>query len=68
MTQTIPRDLAAAHDEAPAPVASQSDSSGSSEPNLRDDIVAPCNIGEEVLAHAPDAVKPFFRVPKVIER
>jgi aspartyl-tRNA(Asn)/glutamyl-tRNA(Gln) amidotransferase subunit C len=66
MTQTIPRDLAAAHDE--APVGSQSDRSGSSEPNLRDDIIIPCNIGEEVLAHAPDAVKPFFRVPKVIER
>jgi Asp-tRNA(Asn)/Glu-tRNA(Gln) amidotransferase C subunit len=66
MTQTIPGDLAAAHQE--APVESQSDRSDSSEPNLRDDFIAPCNIGEEVLAHAPDAVKPFFRVPKVIER
>jgi aspartyl-tRNA(Asn)/glutamyl-tRNA(Gln) amidotransferase subunit C len=65
---TIPGDLAAAHLEAPEPVGPQSDRSGSSEPNLRDDIIAPCNIGEEVLAHAPDAVKPFFRVPKVIER
>jgi aspartyl-tRNA(Asn)/glutamyl-tRNA(Gln) amidotransferase subunit C len=68
MTQTIPRDLAAAHHEAPAPVGSPSDRSSSSEPNLRDDIIVPCNIGEEVLAHAPGAVKPFFRVPKVIER
>jgi aspartyl-tRNA(Asn)/glutamyl-tRNA(Gln) amidotransferase subunit C len=68
MTQTIPGDLAATHLEAPAPVGSQSDRSGSSEPNLRDDIIAPCNIGDEVLAQAPDAVKPFFRVPKVIER
>ncbi len=67
MTQTIPGDLAATHLEAPAPVGSQSDRSGS-EPNLRDDIIAPCNIGDEVLAQAPDAVKPFFRVPKVIER
>ena len=67
LTRTIPRDLAAAHHEAPAPVESQSDRS-SSEPNLRDDIIVPCNIGQEVLAHAPDAVKPFFRVPKVIER
>jgi aspartyl-tRNA(Asn)/glutamyl-tRNA(Gln) amidotransferase subunit C len=65
---TIAGDLAAAHLEAPEPVESQSDRSGSSEPNLRDDIIAPCNIGEQVLAHAPDAVKPFFRVPKVIER
>jgi aspartyl-tRNA(Asn)/glutamyl-tRNA(Gln) amidotransferase subunit C len=65
---TIAGDLAAAHLEAPEPVGSQSDRSTSSEPNLRDDIIAPCNIGEQVLAHAPDAVKPFFRVPKVIER
>ena len=28
----------------------------------------PCTIGEDVLAHAPDAAKPFFRVPRVIER
>src|ERR1700758_4707945 len=62
---TIAGDLAAAHPEAPEPVGSQSDRSGGSEPNLRDDLIAPCNIGEEVLAHAPDAVKPFFRVPKV---
>jgi aspartyl-tRNA(Asn)/glutamyl-tRNA(Gln) amidotransferase subunit C len=67
LTRTIPRDLAAAHHEAPGPVGSQSDRS-SSEPNLRDDIIVPCNIGQEVLAHAPDAVKPLFRVPKVIER
>jgi aspartyl-tRNA(Asn)/glutamyl-tRNA(Gln) amidotransferase subunit C len=66
MTQTIPQDLAADR-EAPAPVGSQTDRSGS-EPNLRDDIIIPCNIGEEVLAHAPDAAKPFFRVPRVIER
>ena len=65
---TIAGDLAAAHLETPEPVGSQSDGSASSEPNLRDDIIAPCNIGEQVLAHAPDAVKPFFRVPKVIER
>ena len=65
---TIPGDLAAARLETPEPVRSQSDRSRNSEPNLRDDIIAPCNIGEEVLAHAPDAVKPFFRVPKVIER
>jgi Asp-tRNA(Asn)/Glu-tRNA(Gln) amidotransferase C subunit len=67
MTQTIPQNLATDR-EAPAPVGSQSDGSGTSEPNLRDDIIVPCNIGEEVLAHAPDAAKPFFRVPRVIER
>lgn len=35
---------------------------------LRDDVVGPCDVAEAVLAQAPDAAKPFFRVPKVIER
>lgn len=38
------------------------------ESELRDDVLGPCNVGDAVLAQAPDAVKPFFRVPKVIER
>jgi aspartyl-tRNA(Asn)/glutamyl-tRNA(Gln) amidotransferase subunit C len=38
------------------------------EPNLRDDVSLPCTIADDVLAHAPGAAKPFFRVPKVIER
>jgi aspartyl-tRNA(Asn)/glutamyl-tRNA(Gln) amidotransferase subunit C len=38
------------------------------EPELRDDVVVPCNVAEAVLAEAPDAAKQFFRVPKVIER
>jgi len=37
-------------------------------PEFRDDVLAPCDVGESVLAAAPDAAKPFFRVPKVIER
>jgi|SRR5579863_54952 len=37
-------------------------------PELREDTLAPCNIAEVVLGAAPDAAKPFFRVPKVIER
>jgi aspartyl-tRNA(Asn)/glutamyl-tRNA(Gln) amidotransferase subunit C len=37
-------------------------------PELRDDIPVPCDVADAVLAQAPDAVKPFFRVPKVIER
>jgi aspartyl-tRNA(Asn)/glutamyl-tRNA(Gln) amidotransferase subunit C len=64
MTQTIPRDVAAVHQGRLASAGSAEDS----EPNLRDDVIIPCNIGEEVLAQAPDAAKPFFRVPKVIER
>jgi aspartyl-tRNA(Asn)/glutamyl-tRNA(Gln) amidotransferase subunit C len=35
---------------------------------LRDDVVGPCDVANSVLAQAPDAAKPFFRVPKVIER
>jgi aspartyl-tRNA(Asn)/glutamyl-tRNA(Gln) amidotransferase subunit C len=35
---------------------------------LREDIVLPCDVGDAVLAQAPDAATPFFRVPKVIGR
>ena len=35
---------------------------------LRDDVVRPCDVANVVLAQAPDAAKPFFRVPKVIDR
>jgi aspartyl-tRNA(Asn)/glutamyl-tRNA(Gln) amidotransferase subunit C len=38
------------------------------QPELRDDTVVPCDVSDAVLAQAPDAAKPFFRVPKVIER
>lgn len=67
MTQTIPRHLATAHLRA-SPSQSQSDATDRSEPSLRSDVILPCNVADEVLAHAPDAVKPFFRVPRVIER
>jgi len=35
---------------------------------LRDDVVRPCDVADFVLAQAPDSAKPFFRVPKVIDR
>ena len=35
---------------------------------LRDDIVVPSQVAEDVLAIAPDPRKPYFRVPKVIDR
>ena len=35
---------------------------------LREDVVGPCDVAEAVLAQAPDAARPFFRVPKVIDR
>jgi aspartyl-tRNA(Asn)/glutamyl-tRNA(Gln) amidotransferase subunit C len=37
-------------------------------PSLRDDLVASSTAGAEVLARAPEAAPPYFRVPKVIER
>jgi aspartyl-tRNA(Asn)/glutamyl-tRNA(Gln) amidotransferase subunit C len=35
---------------------------------LREDLVVPCAVAEEVLAQAPDPEPPYFRVPKVIDR
>ena len=35
---------------------------------LREDIVVPCAVADDVLHHAPDPEPPYFRVPKVIER
>jgi aspartyl-tRNA(Asn)/glutamyl-tRNA(Gln) amidotransferase subunit C len=35
---------------------------------LREDIEAPCDVAGEILKQAPDPEKPYFRVPKVIER
>ncbi len=38
------------------------------EGGTRDDVLKPCDIGEAILEQAPEAKKPYFRVPKVIER
>lgn len=35
---------------------------------LREDVLERCDAAEAILAQAPEAAKPFFRVPKVIER
>jgi aspartyl-tRNA(Asn)/glutamyl-tRNA(Gln) amidotransferase subunit C len=35
---------------------------------LRQDVVVPCWAATEILAQAPDAQAPYFRVPKVIDR
>jgi aspartyl-tRNA(Asn)/glutamyl-tRNA(Gln) amidotransferase subunit C len=35
---------------------------------LRADVFGACDVARAVLAQAPDAATPFFRVPKVIER
>lgn len=68
MTQMLPRNAegpAEARGVAPAPDGA---AAAAAEPELRDDIMRGCNIAEAVLAEAPDAARPFFRVPKVIER
>lgn len=35
---------------------------------LREDVLKPCDVIGDVLAGAPDAAPPYFRVPRVIER
>lgn len=37
-------------------------------PELREDVLVRCDVADAVLAQAPDAEPPFFRVPRVIER
>lgn len=39
-----------------------------SHPELREDALRPSDVALAVLSQAPDAAKPFFRVPKVIDR
>jgi aspartyl-tRNA(Asn)/glutamyl-tRNA(Gln) amidotransferase subunit C len=39
-----------------------------SHPELREDVLRPCDVSGPILSGAPDAAKPFFRVPKVIDR
>jgi aspartyl-tRNA(Asn)/glutamyl-tRNA(Gln) amidotransferase subunit C len=43
-------------------------SAASEHPELRDDTQRPCDVAEAILAQAPDAAKPYFRVPRVIDR
>lgn len=40
----------------------------SSHPELREDVLRPCDVSKPILAEAPDAANPYFRVPKVIDR
>ncbi len=37
-------------------------------PAMREDVVIPCDVAEDVLKQAPDADGKYFKVPKVIER
>ena len=40
----------------------------SAHPEWREDVPLPCQTADAILSQAPEALKPFFRVPKVIER
>lgn len=53
---------------AAAPDASSAAPSAAPHPELRDDVLKPCEAAQAVLAQAADSEKPFFRVPKVIDR
>ncbi len=44
------------------------EAAGESHAELREDALRPCDVAGDILAQAPEAQKPFFRVPKVIER
>ena len=44
------------------------EAAGGAHPEVREDTLRPCNVAAAILAQAPDAAKPFFRVPKVIDR
>jgi aspartyl-tRNA(Asn)/glutamyl-tRNA(Gln) amidotransferase subunit C len=47
---------------------SEHSDSTAAHPELREDVVRPCDYAAVVLAQAPESAKPFFRVPRVIER
>jgi len=46
----------------------KSEAGAEQHPELREDLLLPCDVAESVLAQAPDAEAPFFRVPRVIDR
>ena len=51
-----------------APMAQVLTDDQTADATLREDLVVPCAVGDEVLHHAPEAEPPYFLVPKVIER
>lgn len=50
------------------PMSQLVDAQAPPEATLREDVVRPCDISKDVLAQAPQAKAPYFRVPRVIER
>jgi aspartyl-tRNA(Asn)/glutamyl-tRNA(Gln) amidotransferase subunit C len=51
-----------------APMAQVLSDDQAADATLREDMVVPCAVADDVLQHAPDPEPPYFRVPKVIER
>jgi aspartyl-tRNA(Asn)/glutamyl-tRNA(Gln) amidotransferase subunit C len=51
-----------------APMAQVLADDQSADATLREDLVIPCAVADEILRQAPDPQPPYFRVPKVIER
>jgi aspartyl-tRNA(Asn)/glutamyl-tRNA(Gln) amidotransferase subunit C len=68
MTQMRPQTAGGPQQGSSTAALAEAATAAGAEPELRDDVVVPCNVAEAVLAEAPDAAKPFFRVPRVIER
>jgi aspartyl-tRNA(Asn)/glutamyl-tRNA(Gln) amidotransferase subunit C len=68
MTQMRPQTADGMHQESHTTASTDPAATAGAEPELRDDVVVPCTVADAVLAEAPNAAKPFFRVPKVIER
>jgi aspartyl-tRNA(Asn)/glutamyl-tRNA(Gln) amidotransferase subunit C len=51
-----------------APMAQVLTDDQTADATLREDLVVPCAVAEDILKQAPDPEAPYFRVPKVIER
>jgi aspartyl-tRNA(Asn)/glutamyl-tRNA(Gln) amidotransferase subunit C len=51
-----------------APMAQVLTDDQTADATLREDLVVPCAVAEDILRQAPDSEAPYFRVPKVIER
>ena len=62
------KELDTSNVEPMAQVLHSASASAEKHPELRDDVLVPCDFARPVLAQAPEAEAPFFRVPKVIER
>jgi len=64
------KELDTSHVEPMAQVLHSAVSEGGEElhPELREDVLVNCDAAKPILAQAPEAQTPFFRVPKVIER